>query len=229
MTARKPFGSVPNKSIEWAAVHSPWHALLAAALGLSRLMEGEMDRALANVGLTAPGFVALLEIATGAIPGEETLAPGREAGRALGASRASGIPRWTIGAADGVTQAALRQRRGTSRGATSELLARLERQRLIQRRGARAPARGARRGRPGTEIALTAAGHLLLAAAARIARKVEEGWARRLAGESAGTDFHYARASGLTRWLSESLAALRAEPSGERHGRRQRAASAGIR
>ena len=225
MPARKTFGSVPNKNIGPGALHGPWHALLAAALGLSRLLEGEMDRALAIVGLTAPGFVALLEISTGVIPGDETPAAGGPAGRAAEIP-AAGSARQTIGAADGLTQVALRERLGTSRAATSELLARLERQRLIQRRGVRAPAGNARRGRPGTEIALTGAGHLLLAAAARIARKVEEGWARRLARESAGTDFHYARASGLTRWLSEGLAALRAGSGGERRRRRRRGAGA---
>lgn len=159
-----------------------------------------MDRALANVSLTAREAAALLEIGMAPITGKDHSAlPASGAG--AGASRTA-VP---LGA---TTQRGLAGRLGLSHGAASELLARLEQRRLIDRQVVRGSARETRRGRPGTVVTLTGAGEVLLAAAAAIARRVEEEWARRLAKAAAGTDLHHARANGLKRWLKESVASL---------------------
>jgi DNA-binding MarR family transcriptional regulator len=172
---------VPNKFETQARVLSPWHALLTGATGLSGLMEGEMDRALAIVGLTAREFAALLEIRAWRISQGSTSEPSQ---RELGA------------------------RLGLTRGGTSQLVGRLERRALVERQVAARMAE-ARRGRPRSVLTLTSRGEETLAEAATIARRVENDWARRLAREAAGTDLELLRASGLRRLLTESLGALR--------------------
>lgn len=51
-----------------------WKGLLCSALALAHTLEGEMDRALEIAGLSARGFVALLEIAREETPSQESLA-----------------------------------------------------------------------------------------------------------------------------------------------------------
>ena len=61
--------------------------------------------------------------------------------------------------------------------------------------------------RKGPAVVLTGSGEAVLAAAERIASRVEDDWARRLnRGEQ--TPVPGMRAYGLRRWLLESLAAL---------------------
>ncbi len=91
------------------------------------------------------------------------------------------------------TQGILAARLGLEPSTTSELLARLERRGLLSRRP--------------KPIVLTDAGAAALAAAERIATKVEDAWARRLA-QAAGSQLGDARHQGLRRWLTESCAAL---------------------
>lgn len=175
--------SAPNQLGEQAAIRSPWHAMLPAAMALSRLMEGEMDRGLAKLPLRAREFALLREVQEPLFP-ELTPPPAR-------------------------TQRELAARLGLSHGATNELLSRLERRRLLER----TPAGRGARGRPELTVTLTAGGEAALAAAATIARQVEDDWARRLnRGEQ--TPVPGMRAHGLRRWLLESLAALSATTRG---------------
>jgi hypothetical protein len=90
MARAEGISSAPNKTDELALLLSPWHALQPAATALSRLMEGEMGRALARIGLTAREFVTLLEIATVAFSSEEALAA-RADGEHCRSARAAGI------------------------------------------------------------------------------------------------------------------------------------------
>jgi len=214
MAPREPISSTPKKFHEVASLLSPWHALLPAAMALSRLMEGEMDRALAAVSLTAREAAALLEVGMASFSGEDQFALS-----APGGERPPEPPR-------AATQRGLGGRLGLAPGAASELLARLEQRRLIRREVARESPRRVGRGRPAVAVTLTGAGDVLLAAAAAIARRVEEDWARRLAKEAAGSDVHHARANGLKRWLTESVASLRgATPAAARAAPRPRRSS----
>jgi DNA-binding MarR family transcriptional regulator len=153
--------------------------LLRAAVALSHALETEMDRALEVVGLSARGFVALLEI-------------DRE---------------------PPLSQRTLSARLGLGEGTTSELLRRLERRGLIQRRttatGGADDSHRRRRGRPARTVVLKAAGRATLAKAKRIALMTEADWARRLALAS-NSPFAGVRAQGLQRWLRESLQSLAA-------------------
>ncbi len=164
-----------------------WAGLLAAATALSHLVEGEMDRALAIVGLTATGFAAILEIARAEVASQGELA------RRLGIS----------GGATSELLGRLRRRGLVSLRAAGSA----KRRRRVRPSGSkRARSRG---GRPPNAVSLTPAGRALLAVAARIAQRVEGDWAARLAAEDGRAGVRPTRVWGLRRWLTECATDLR--------------------
>ena len=106
------------------------------------------------------------------------------------------------------TQAHLARRLGLGPGATSDMLRRLERAGLVRRDPSRRGGRQPHPPGPHQAVALTEAGHAVLAESVGIAAKVEDEWARRLDGPGENT-MPGLRAYGLRRWLVHCLAALR--------------------
>ena len=141
-------------------LHAVANGVLPAAVALAHLLETEMDRALQIEGLTARGFLALLEI--------------HREGPA--------------------TQRDLARRLRLVPSATCEMLARLERRRLVTRRGA---------------PRLTPAGAETLARAAALVGRLEREWERRLRSARGPYSGSILPATyGLRRLLREGLAAL---------------------
>jgi DNA-binding MarR family transcriptional regulator len=158
-----------------------WKGLLCASLALAHLLEGEMDRALGIAGLSARGFVALLEIVREETPSQESLA------RRLGVGRAA------------TSELLKRLRRQGLVAATAAKAA----------SAARPTRPGPRGGRPPRAVTLTPAGRALLEEAARIATRLEAEWAARLAVADPRGIPGIGRAYGLKRWVRECTADLR--------------------